>query len=94
MEGITCAAVFAQAEALSRLLEKINSTLYGFDSKVDLADRWKIVGELTLFLLRGCLSHLDVLFLRLLRRRLRLEANHGSCRLATLPALHRQGKTG
>ena len=66
MEGITCAAGFAQAKALSRLLEKIDYALYGFDSDVDLADRWRIVGELALFLLRGCLNHLDVLLLRLL----------------------------
>ena len=48
MAGITCAAGFAQAEALSRLLEKTDSALYGSDSDVDLADRWRIVGELTL----------------------------------------------
>ena len=36
MVGITCAANFAQAEALSRLLEKIDSALYGSDSNVDL----------------------------------------------------------
>ena len=66
MEGITCAAGFVQAEALSRLLEKIDSALYGFGSDVDLADRWRIIGELTIFLLQGCLSCLDMLLLRLL----------------------------
>ena len=38
MEGIICAAGFAQAEALSRLLEKSDSALYSSDSDVDLAD--------------------------------------------------------
>ena len=94
MGEITCAAGFVEAEELSHLLEKIDSTLYGFDSDVDLTDRWRIVGEQALFLLRGYLSRLDVLLLRLLRHRLRLEANHGSCPLAILPLLHRQGKTG
>ena len=94
MEGITCAAGFAQAEALSRFLEKINSALYGSDSDVDLADRWRIVGELTLFLFRGYLSRLDVLLLRLSRCRLRLEVNRGSCRLAILFRLRKQGRKG
>ena len=94
MEGITCVADFAQAEELSRLLEKIDSALYGSDSNIDLADRWRIIGELTLFLFRGCLSRLDVLLLRLSRRRLRLEANRGSCRLAILLRLRRQGRRG
>ena len=94
MGGITCAAGFVQAEVLSRLLEKIDSAVYGFDSDVDLADRWQIVGERALFLLRGYLSRLDVLLLHLLRRRLRLEANRGSCRLAILLLLRRQGRMG
>ena len=51
MGEITCAAVFVQAEELSHLLEKIDFTLYGFGSDVDLADRWRIVGEPTLILL-------------------------------------------
>ena len=72
MEGIICATGFAQAETLSRLLKKIDSALYGSGSDVDLVDRWRIFGELTLFLLRGYLSRLCVLLLRLLRRRLRL----------------------
>ena len=88
--GIICAAGFAQAEALSRLLKKIDSALYGSDSDVDLIDRWRIVGELTLLLLRGYLSRLDVLLLRLLRRRLQLEANRGSCRLAVLPPVNEE----
>ena len=92
MEGITCAAGFAQAEALSRLLEKIDSSLYGSDSDVDLADRWRIVGELALFLLRGYLTCLDVLLLRPLRRRLRLVVNRGSCRLAIQLLLHKLGR--
>ena len=92
MEGITYAAGFAQAEALSRLLEKIDSALYGSDSDVDLADRWRIVGERALFLLRGYLSRLDVLLLRLSRRRLRPEVNRGSCRLAVLLLLRKQGR--
>ena len=50
MAGIICAADFAQAEALSRLLEKIDSALYGSGNDVDLVDRWRIVGEPTLFL--------------------------------------------
>ena len=49
MVGITCAVGFAQAEALSRLLEKIDSALYGSGSDLDLADRWRIVVELALF---------------------------------------------
>ena len=85
---------FAQAEALSRLLEKIDSALYGSDRDIDLADRWQIIGELALFLLRGCLSRLDVLHLHLLRHRLRLEANRGSCQLATLLRLRKQGRRG
>ena len=94
MAGITCAAGFAQAEALSRLLEKIDSALYGFDSDVDLVDRWRIVGELILFLLRVYPSRIDVLLLRLFQRRLRPEANRGSCRLAVLLLLRKQGRRG
>ena len=94
MGGITCAAGFVQAEVLSRLLEKIDCAVYGFDSDVDLADRWRIVGERALFLLRGYLSRLDVLLLRLLRRRLRLEANRGSCRMGAPLPHHKQGRKG
>ena len=94
MEGITCAVGFVQAEELSLLLETIDSTLYGSDSDVDLADRWRIIGERALFLLRGYISRLDLLLPRLLRRRLRLEANRGSCRLAILLQLRRQGRRG
>ena len=87
-------AGFEQAEELSRLLEKIDSALYDSDSDVDLVDKWGIVGELTHFLIRGYLSRLVVLLLCLFRRRLRLEANRGSCRLA-IPLLHRrQGRKG
>ena len=92
MEGITCAVGFAQAEPLSRLLKKIDSALYGSDSDVDLVDRWRIVGELTLFLLRGYLSRLDVLLLRPFRRRIQPGVNRASCRLAIPLLLHKLGR--